>query len=476
LIRAALLAFALALLIASPAAAAPRLVPIDTFDRPLYVTSPPRDTRLFVVEKGGTIKIVGGGTFLDISSLVNGDQEERGLLSMAFAPDYATSGRFYVFYTADDPDGEIRVVEYRRSANPNQADPNSARPIFTTPHGAEFHNGGQLQFGPDGMLYISIGDAQDGANAQDLTANPLGKILRLNAVTGAAPADNPYGPVWAYGLRNPWRFSFDRLTADMVIGDVGDGTREEVDWARAPKAGRGLNFGWPCREGTIDHSGSCDGNTLTSPAFDYGRHGPCNAVVAGYVVRDKGLPSLYGRLIYGDLCTDALRSVALPNSGDREEDLDVTSLGSFGQDACGHVYAMSVTGPLYRIQDGAVSACSFAGPTVDRTPPGLRVKLSGVRTAIKRRRLLVAVRCSERCAAAIGTRLRKVKRLATRHRHLSANQRRVVRLELSKRTVSKLRKRLRRGGFVRVSVAVRATDASGNIATVTRRGRIKRRR
>jgi glucose/sorbosone dehydrogenase len=467
--RAVLLALGVLLVAAAPAAAAPRLVKIGDFDRPLYVTSPPGDTHLYVVEKGGTIKVVGGGTFLDISSLVNGNDEERGLLSMAFSPNYASNGLFYVYYTAADPNGEVRVVEYRRSANPLRADPNSARPLFTAPHDAQFHNGGQLQFGPDGMLYVSIGDAQDSSNAQD-TSVPYGKILRLNPATGGAAAGNPFGRVWAYGLRNPWRFSFDRATGDIAIGDVGDASWEEIDWGSAPNRARGTNFGWPDSEGF--------GNAGTDPIVAHGHGGeePFCAIVGGYVVRDGGLPTLNGRYIYGDNCNTALWTTT-PRTGaggGKKLSLTVPALSSFGQDACGHVYAASLTGPVYRIQDGAVSSCT-AVPGADTRPPGLAVGLAGVRKVLKTRRLRVTVRCTEACQVAVGTRLRNVRRLKTRHRSLAADHRATFRVKLSKATARKLRKRVRRRGFVRVSVNVRATDAAGNVATKTKRGRVKRR-
>jgi glucose/arabinose dehydrogenase len=465
-----LLGLTLALLAATPAAAAPQLVKIGDFDTPMYVTSPPGDSQLYVVEKGGTIKRVGGGTFLDISSLVRSEDEERGLLSMAFAPDYKTSGRFYVFYTADDPIGEVRIVEYRRSGNPAQADPNSARPIFTADHDLQYHNGGQLQFGPDGMLYASIGDAQDGSNAES-TGNPYGKILRLNPAGGAA-AGNPFGTVvWAYGLRNPWRFSFDRSTGDIAIGDVGsdgDQAREEINWGVAPGRAKGVDFGWPDAEGF--------GGTGGQRPIIAHDHTTFHAIVGGYVVRDQGLPTLRGRYIYGDFADQRIFS-AVPRTGadDKPTGLTVTALTSFGQDACGHIYAASFNGEVYRLQDGAVSPCSLNGQATDTAPPGVAIGLAGMRKLLSKRVLRIGVRCSEACEVAVGTRLRKVRRLATRHRALTANQRKVVRVKLSKPLTRKLRKRVRRRGFVRIAVTVRATDAAGNVATKTKRGRIKRR-
>jgi hypothetical protein len=453
--RAALLSVGLLLALAAPAAAAPTLVPLGTFDHPLYVTSPPGDQRIFVVEKPGRIKLVGGGTFLDIASQVNGSDEERGLLSMAFSPNYASDGHFYVDYT--DTDGDINVVEYTRSAsNPNVADPSTRRPVFFAEHSdQEFHNGGQLQFGPDGGLYMSLGDAQDGQNAKDLNV-PYGKILKLNLAGGYS--------VWSYGLRNPWRFSFDRATGDLIIGDVGDNTWEEIDWAPAPGRGQNANFGWPDSEGP-------DGTVGQKPVIVQ-KHPTFLAIIGGYVVRDPGLPTLNGRYIYGDNYDNRLWS-AMPRTGadNKPTGLTVSHTSSFGQDSCGHIYVASLDGPVSRIQDGAESACAAA---TDLTAPTVSAKLSGVRKALKKRGLRVAVRCNERCSVAIGTRLRKVRRLATRHRNLTANQRKVVTVKLSKKTVKRVRTRLRHHHFVRLAVAVRATDAAGNSRTVTRRGRITR--
>jgi hypothetical protein len=455
--RAGLLSLALLLVLAAPAAAAPHLTPLGSFDAPVYVTSPPGDQRIFVVEKGGRIELVGGGTFLDISTLVNGLDDERGLLSMAFAPDYPSSGRFYVYYTARDPNGEVRVVEYKRSADPNVADPATARPIYATAHSAAIHNGGQLQFGPDGMLYASIGDNGHGGNAQDLSV-PFGKILRINPATGAYS-------IWSYGLRNPWRFSFDRATGDIAIGDVGENQFEEVDWGTAPGSGQNVNFGWPTSEGF----GSSGQNPIV--AHSHGGDGFC-AIVGGYVVHDASLPTLDGRYLYGDNCNGSLwTATPRTGAGDAATDLKVTALSSLGQDACGHIYAASLTGPVYRIDDGPQAACVAA---TDHTAPRVTARLSGVRTALKKRRLRVTVRCSERCGVAIGTRLRKVRRLATRRRNLTAHHRKVVTLRLGKPTVKHVRKRLRHHRFVKLSVTVRATDAAGNTRTVHRGGKLKR--
>src|SRR4051812_24320067 len=420
--RTALLGLAIALVMAAPAAAAPRKVTVQLFDRPVYVTSPPKDGRVFVAEKGGKIQIVGRGTFLDATGLTDGSFEERGLLSLAFPPDYASSGLFYVFLT-DKETGDVKVLRFRRSAtNPDRADPTPLKTLLSIPHGQEYHNGGQIQFGPDGMLWVSTGDNHNSGNAQN-TGSPLGKILRLNPATGAGAAGNPGhmdNRVWAYGLRNPWRFSFDRLNGDLSIGDVGDNTWEEIDWAPAPTRGKDFNFGWPDCEGP---TGDCpDDPIITHNHSD----GWC-AIVGGYVVRDPGLPTLNGRYLYGDNCNQSLYS-ARPRTGadDRQEALTIPGLTSFGQDACGRIYAASLNGPVYRIQDGAATTCTFGAPGgggADTTAPTVKVSLAGTKTALKKRRLLVRVRCSEACRIAVGTRLMKVKRLGTRHRSLTAGTR-----------------------------------------------------
>ena len=467
--RTLLLGLALALVAAAPAAAAPQLVKIGDFDTPMYVTSPPGSSQLFVVEKGGAIKLVSGGTFLDLSAVTDGSYEERGLLSMAFSPNYASNGLFYVFYTDRDT-GALKVVEYQRSADPARANPTPRREFLEIPHGPEYHNGGQLQFGPDGMLYVSTGDGHDGSNAQD-TGSRLGKILRIDPSTGGAAAGNPFGNLtWAYGLRNPWRFSFDRSTGDIAIGDVGsDGNlaREEINWGAAPGRAKGVNFGWPGAEG---FSGT--GGQRPTLAYD---HNAFRAIVGGYVVRDPGLPTLLGRYIYGDniMQNRIWAADARTGGNDGPTNLAITGLTSFGEDACGHVYAASFNGPVYRIQDGAVSPCTSSGG--DATPPGVAVGLAGVRKLLSKRVLRIRVRCSEACEVAVRTRLRNVRRLATRHRALAANQRKVVRVKLSKAVTRKLRKRVGRRGFVRIAVTVRATDAAGNVATKHKRGRIKRR-
>jgi hypothetical protein len=454
--RAALLAAALVLVVAAPASAAPGLVKLGDFTDPVHIASPPSDERVFVVEQDGLVKIVGGGTFIDLTGPTDSAAEERGLLSIAFPPDYAASGLFYVFMTST-PDGDVEVREYRRSAaDPNVADPSPVRTLLDEPHSATNHNGGQLQFGPDGALYASIGDNADPNNAQAANS-PFGKIHRIVPATGA-------DQIWSSGLRNPWRFSFDRATGDLLIGDVGSSSYEEINWSRAPNAGQGVNYGWPCNEGP-----NGDASCGTRAAF-WHPNGPFCAIVGGYVVRDTGLPTLNGRYLYGDNCNAKLWSAALGSGGGTETALQVSGLSSFGEDSCGHIYVASRgSDAVYRIQDGAPSACQV--PTAqDTSAPNVAVRLRGV----KNRRLRVSLRCDEACQVTVNSRLRRVRKLKTRHRSMVANQPATMRVKLSRKVARRMQKALRKRGFVRIVVRVRAADAAGNARVVSKRGRIRR--
>jgi glucose/arabinose dehydrogenase len=354
------------------------LVPVGNFTRPLYVAAPPRDYhRLYVVERDGAIRLVKNGKtlskpFLDISADVD-PAGEGGLISVAFPSNYKTQGRFYALYT--DSVG-IRVAEFRRSArNPDHADPATRRILLTQPHSvARYHYAGQLQFGPDGFLYISIGDGGPQEDPQGGAQNLgtwWGKILRINPhVRGGVPYRTPPGnpfattpgarpEVWAYGLRNPWRFSFDTATGDLTIGDVGYNTTEEVDFApRATGGGRGANFGWNCYEGSQSTIfGSCSAPGHVPPVLEIPHATGFCAIMGGYVVRDRALPSLWGRYLYGDLCSGQLRSVKLATpdaTSDSDTGLAVApdnALVSFGEDACRRLYVVSQFGPVYRLQD-----------------------------------------------------------------------------------------------------------------------------
>jgi glucose/arabinose dehydrogenase len=305
-----------------------------------------------VVERAGRIRVVRDGRklsvpFLDISSNVRTDGE-RGLLSMAFAPDYAQSKLFYVYFT--DRTGDIRVQEFKRSdASPERADHASARNVLTVRHrAASNHNGGQVQFGPDGRLYAGTGDgggAGDPENDAQSRGSNLGKLLRIDPAAGGQPE------IWALGLRNPYRFSFDRRTGDLVIGDVGQNEQEEIDFARRGR-GRGANYGWNVFEGARRYRRGSAPRAVRPRLVTKHSAGYCS-ITGGYVVRDRSLKSLYGRYVYGDLCKAALRSVKLGRSGgargDRRVGVSVPQLVSFGEDARGRVYAVSIAGRVFRL-------------------------------------------------------------------------------------------------------------------------------
>jgi glucose/arabinose dehydrogenase len=344
------------------------LVKVANFDNPVYVASPPHDTRrLMVVQQGGAIRVVRGGRllsrpFLDITSrVVSGG--EQGLLSMAFARDYATSRRFWVYFTNRRGYEEIDAF---RATSLDHADPSTAKTVLVQTDSEPNHNGGQLQMGPDGYLYAGLGDG-GGANDQHGTRGNgqslgtlLGKIIRIAPRPGGGyrvPAGNPFvgragalGAIYAYGLRNPWRFSFDRSTGDMVIADVGQNAVEEIDFRRNGTA-RGVNFGWRPWEGRRRNFNEPAPGAVFPQVTKLHSDGWCS-ITGGYIVRDRALGSLYGRYVYGDYCKGQLRSVKLSQSrasGDRSLGLPtVPSISSFGQDARGRVYVASLNGPVYR--------------------------------------------------------------------------------------------------------------------------------
>jgi glucose/arabinose dehydrogenase len=349
-----------------------RLVKVGSFDAPVFATGAPgQGTRLFVVEKAGRIAIVSNGhrlaaPFLDISQEVGSSGSEQGLLSVAFAPDYASSGLFYVYYT--DPSGDIHVDQLRRSAtNPDVADPGSARRVLSIEHHLyPNHNGGQLQFGPDGNLYLGVGD---GGSEDDPMGNGqntdvlLGKLLRIAPKPGGGytiPAGNPFvgqagkrAEIWAYGLRNPWRFSFDRTTGALIVGDVGQDQQEEVDFA-ARGTGAGANYGWSVFEGERRNKPGKAPNAVFPVLVARHSNGYC-AIIGGYVVRDRALGDLYGRYLYGDLCHPEIQAVTLSPGHARDNHgtgLSVKDISSFGEDGAGRIYAVSLDGSVYRLTPG----------------------------------------------------------------------------------------------------------------------------
>jgi glucose/arabinose dehydrogenase len=343
---------------------------IGNFSSPLYVTQPPGGGgALYVVEQGGRIVRVAedgsASTFLDLSGEISSGGE-RGLLSLAFAPDFRRSGRLYVDYT--DPDGNTRVVEFR-SEDGGRAEPSSRRELLRIDQPFSNHNGGLLSFGPDQLLYIGTGDGGSADDPQRNALNPeslLGKLLRIDPEPAAGrpygiPRDNPFaqgggrGEIYSLGLRNPWRYSFDRETGALSIGDVGQNTREEVDLVERG-AGRGANFGWSAFEADQRFNADQEASGAVEPVLAYPTSGGNCSVTGGYVVRDPRLTSLYGRYLYGDFCRGQLRSFVArpgrPARGDTELGLQVEQLSSFGEDDAGRIYVTSLSGVVYRLDPG----------------------------------------------------------------------------------------------------------------------------
>ncbi len=345
------------------------------------------DDRLFIVERGGLIKIVypNGSVestpFLDIDARVNSSAGERGLLGLAFHPDYETNGYFFVNYT--DSGGDTKVSRFSRDANnPNLADPNSEKLIYAVDQPFTNHNAGDIAFGPDGYLYIPLGDGGSGGDPGDrsqATLNPLGKILRLDIDTDentpyAIPSDNPFlgsstvlDEVWAIGLRNPWRFSFDRETGDMWIGDVGQNAWEEIDFQPASSTG-GENYGWRCYEGNdvFNLNGVCpDANTLTYPVFVYPHldDNVCRSVTGGFVYRGNNHPDLEGYYVYADFCTGIIGGIAPDGEGgwnhDNLLDWNNSQIVTFGEDAEGELYFAAIgQGIIYQVKTLVVSSAN----------------------------------------------------------------------------------------------------------------------
>ncbi|HVE68852.1 MAG TPA: PQQ-dependent sugar dehydrogenase [Solirubrobacteraceae bacterium] len=345
-----------------------RLARVGSFDQPVHVTAPPGDARrLFVVEQAGRIRVVRDGrtlpgAFLDISGRV-ACCGERGLFSMAFAPDYARSGRFYVSYT--DRAGNSRIEEFRR-VSADRARAGSRRLVLFQDQPEPNHNGGLIVFGPDDLLYVGFGDGGGGGdmhgargNAQNLNTL-LGKILRIDPRASGrrryrVPRDNPFvgragrDEVWAYGLRNPWRFSFDRANGDLIVGDVGQNSFEEVTWT-ARGAARGRNYGWRVWEGRRRNTSEPAGRLLF-PQITYPTRNGC-AVTGGYVVRDPALRGWQGRYLYADYCNGSILTARLGRGGATDSGstgLRVSELASFGEDSGGRVYVVSRGGPVHRI-------------------------------------------------------------------------------------------------------------------------------
>jgi glucose/arabinose dehydrogenase len=349
---------------------------IGRFDRPVYVAGAPGFPKLlFVVEQPGRIAVLNGGRklahpFLDLSGVVGFDGGERGLLSVAFPPDYAQSRRFYVYFT--DKAGNIRIEEFKRRTA-TRAARGSGRLVIGIPHPVNAnHNGGQMQFF-GGLLYFATGDGGSAGDPPNNAQNKdvlLGKLARIDPLPSdgrpyTIPAANPFvgrpgrDEIYSYGLRNPFRFSFDTVTSKqprIAIGDVGQNRFEELDYTTLAAAS-GANFGWDALEGfapyTEENSGTRDPGGTTKPIFAYShnRDGSCT-IIGGYVVRDHHLPSLYKRYVYADLCEGRLRALT-PHlkraSGDRVLGPSIESPTSFGEDDAHRVYVCSLNGPVYRL-------------------------------------------------------------------------------------------------------------------------------
>ncbi len=391
-LAAAVLVAAAGLAAAAPAGAAPQLVRIATAAQPVYVTAAPGDpTGLYVVEKAGSVRVLRDGVlqpepFLQLQGLFA--DGEGGLLSIAFAPDYAASGLLYTYASTANASGapmDIEIAEYRRSAaDPGRADPASRRLLLRIPHpGQTNHWGGQLQFGPDGFLYAGTGDGgggnDPGENAENL-GSLLGKLLRIDPRAGAPyaiPPGNPFAGVtgarpeiWAYGLRNPWRFSFDRVTGDLVLADVGQNAWEEVDFA--PRGtGAGAFYGWDAFEGTARIASEplpAAAHTLPVLVRPHSE-GDCS-ITGGYVVRAPDLPSLAGRYVHADFCVGSVRSALLqPGSaqGDAPTGVTLANPSSFGEDLEGCVYVVSLQGGVFRLTESPapVVPCRAAARPAD---------------------------------------------------------------------------------------------------------------
>ncbi|MEM1321221.1 MAG: PQQ-dependent sugar dehydrogenase [Bacteroidota bacterium] len=357
------------------------------FDRPTDIAHA-GDGRLFIVEQQGVVLVLDENgdrlstPFLDIENKVNFGENEQGMLGLAFDPDFANNGFFYVSYVTGNGSGISRVSRYSVSADPNVADADSETIILEVDQPQWNHNGGDINFGPDGYMYLGFGDGGSGGdpwgnaqNAQTL----LGKMLRID-VNGAAsytvPADNPFvndsdvlDEIWALGLRNPWRFSFDALTGDLWIGDVGQRNREEIDFQAAASPG-GENYGWDCREGELSFNAPSNLCTptlnLTEPVATYKASNFCNSVTGGYVYRGCRWPDLYGRYLYADYCNGLMWSILPDGQGGwtNEEVFNdpVIDISTFGVDQEGELYvARHGSGIIYQVTMGE----ELTSPEVD---------------------------------------------------------------------------------------------------------------
>ncbi len=329
-----------------------RLVAVArNLDAPLHLAAPRNERgRLYVVEQPGRIRVIVNGRlraqpFLDIRRLVVSGGEQ-GLLSVAFHPNYARNRRLYVDYT--DVNGHTRVVEYRSDRAGTRVLTRTRRQLLFVRQPYANHNGGQVAFGPDGYLYVGMGDGGSGGDPENRAQNlgtRLGKLLRINVNRRPSPVT-----IEGYGLRNPWRFSFDGATGDLWIGDVGQSAWEEID--HTPRRSPGLeNYGWDVYEGRarFENKEPNSAGHLVSPVHVYGRAGGNCSVTGGFVYRGTGVPRLRGRYVFGDYCSGLIWSMRATGGDVRRESIRVFSLSSFGEDARGELYATSLEGTVYRL-------------------------------------------------------------------------------------------------------------------------------
>ena len=346
---------------------------VGTFEQPVFVEDAPGARRLlFVVEQAGAVRVLRRGRivskpFLDLTDRVRAGGEE-GLLSIAFDPRYRKNRRFFAYYT--NANGDIEVDSFRRKRrDATRASERSRRKVIVVPHPKNSnHNGGQLQFGPDGFLYLGTGDGGASGDPEENAQNPeslLGKLLRIAPKRKPSkggytvPQGNPFAgddgrrdEIYALGLRNPYRYSFDAKTGDLSIGDVGQSAIEELDHLGL-EAARGANFGWDIFEGTRPFEGATPPPNYAGPVHEYSSGGGNCSVIAGYVVRDPDLPSLAGRLLYADFCAGEVRSIDPgapdPSATDASTGLRLDLVSSFGEGAGNSLYVVSLDGPVIRL-------------------------------------------------------------------------------------------------------------------------------
>jgi glucose/arabinose dehydrogenase len=361
------------------------IVPFATgFSSPTDISHPVNDARLFVVQQSGAIRIlnpngsINATNFLTLTSATITSGGERGLLGLAFHPSYATNGYFYVNYT--NTSGNTVIARYSVSANPNIADATSGTILLTITQPFSNHNGGSLKFGPDGFLYIGMGDggsAGDPGNRSQNITNNLGKMLRIDVDSASPygiPADNPYvgiagnDEIWAIGLRNPWKFNFDRLNGDLWIADVGQNQAEEINHVTAPLA-PGLNYGWKCYEGTNVFS-SCAGSLVyTFPVAEYAHGGgaPCNSITGGYVYRGALYPNMFGKYLFAEYCTDKIGYTDTTGAIVWSNAFSNLTPTTFGEDINGEIYVAGGS-VIYKVIDTSLSTSSFDKDTFELYP------------------------------------------------------------------------------------------------------------